>query len=53
MLSIKDSVFKKQPVKKLVNQYVGLYIIYEVVSTNAVKFQLPTLMRIHLVMNVS
>ena len=30
-------------------QYVGLYIIDKVVSTNAIKLQLPTLMRIHLV----
>ena len=30
------------------NQYVGPYIIDKVVSTNAVKLQLPTSMRIHL-----
>ena len=53
MLSIKDLVFKKRLAKKLVNRYVGSYIIDEVVSTNAVKLQLSTLMRIHLVVNVS
>ena len=37
LLSTKDLVFKERPVKKLVDQYVGLYIIEEVVSTNAVK----------------
>ena len=37
MLSMKDLVFKERPAKKLVNQYIGLYIINEVVSTNAVK----------------
>jgi len=37
MLSIKNSMFKKRPVKKLVDQYVSLYIINEVVSTNVVK----------------
>ena len=37
ILSIKDLVFKERLVKKLVNQYVGLYIIEEVVSTNVVK----------------
>ena len=37
MLSIKDLVFKERPVKKLMNQYVGPYIIDEVFSTNAVK----------------
>ena len=37
MLSMKDLAFKKRLAKKLVNQYVGLYTIKEVVSTNAVK----------------
>ena len=53
MLSIKDLVFKERLAKKLVDQYIGLYIIDEVVTTNTVKLWLPTLMRIHLVMNVS
>ena len=53
ILSTKDLVFKKRLVKKLVDQYIGPYIIDKVVSTNAVKLQLPTLMRIHPVMNVS
>jgi len=53
MLSTKDLVFKKQLVEKLVDQYVSLYIINKVVSTNIVKLQLPTSMRIHLVINVS
>jgi len=37
MLSTKDLVFKEKLVKKLVDQYMGLYTIEEVVSTNAVK----------------
>jgi len=37
MLSIKNLVFKECLVKKLVDFYVGPYIIYKVVSTNAVK----------------
>ena len=53
LLSTKDLVFKKRLVKKLVDRYVDLYIIEEVVSTNAVKLRLPTLMRIHLVVNVN
>ena len=53
ILSTKDLMFKKRPVKKLVDWYVGPYTIDEVVSTNVVKLQLPTLMRIHLVVNVS
>ena len=53
LLSTKDLVFKERPARKLVDQYIGLYIIEEVVSTNAVKIQLPTSMRIHPVVNVS
>ena len=37
MLSIKDLVFKEQLVRKLIDQYVGLYIIDEVISINVVK----------------
>jgi len=46
-------VFKERPTKKLMERYVELYIIEEVVLSNAVKLQLPTLMRIHLVVNVN
>ena len=53
MLSTKDLVFKKRLVWKLIERYVGLYVIEEVVSSNVVKLQLPSLMRIHLVVNVS
>jgi len=34
-------------------RYIGLYEIEEVVSSNVVKLKLPSLMRIHLVVNVS
>ena len=37
ILSMKDLVFKEQPARKLVDQYVGPYTIKEVVSTYAVK----------------
>ena len=37
LLSMKDLVFKERLVKKLVNQYIGPYIIEEVVFTNVVK----------------
>ena len=37
ILSTKDLVFKERLVKKLVERYVGLYEIEEVVSTNTVK----------------
>jgi len=53
LLSTKDLVFKERPARKLVDRYIGPYTIEEVVSTNAVKLQLPTSMRIHPVVNVS
>ena len=31
ILSTKDLVFKERPVKKLVDQYIGLYIINKIV----------------------
>jgi len=37
MLSTKDLVFKERPVWKLMERYVGLYVIEEVVLSNAVK----------------
>ena len=53
ILSMKDLVFKERPVHKLVERYIGLYEIEEVVSSNAVKLRLLSSMRIHLVVNVS
>jgi len=37
MLSTKDLVFKKRLVRKLVDQYISLYIIDEIIFTNVVK----------------
>jgi len=53
ILSTENLVFKEQLVRKLVYQYVGLYIIDEIISTNVVTLQLPTSIRIHPVVNVS
>ena len=53
ILNMKDLVFKERSVRKLVDQYIGSYIIDKIVFTNAVKLRLPTLMRIHLVVNIS
>jgi len=53
LLSTKDLVFKERPARKLVDRYVGPYTIEEMVSTNAVKLQLLTSMKIHPVVNVS
>ena len=53
MLSTKDLMFKERLARKLVYWYIGLYIIDEIVSTNAVKLQLPMSMRIHPVVSIS
>jgi len=53
ILSTKNLVFKERPIQKLIERYMGLYVIEEVVSLNAVKLRLPSSMRIHLVVNVS
>jgi len=53
LLSTKDLVFKERPARKLMERYIGLNAIEEIVSSNAVKLQLPSSMRIHLVVNVS
>jgi len=53
LLSTKDLVFKERPTRKLMERYIGPYVIEEVVSMNAVKLRLLTSMRIHPVVNVS
>ena len=53
LLSTKDLVFKERPTKKLMERYVGPYAIEEIVLSNVVKLRLPSLMRIHPVVNVS
>jgi len=53
LLSTRNLMFKERLARKLVDQYVGPYTIEEVVSTNVVKLQLPTSMRIHPVVNIS
>ena len=53
MLSSKDLVFKERPVKKLMERYMGSYMIEEVVLKNIVKLKLLAFMRIYLVVNVS
>jgi len=53
LLSTKDLVFKERLARKLMERYVGPYVIEEVVSLNMVKLRLPSSMRIHLVVNVS
>ena len=53
MLNTKNLVFKERLVKKLIERYVGLYIVEEVVLKNVVKLKLPASMKIYLVVNIS
>jgi len=46
-------VFKERLARKLVDWYVGSYIINKIVSTNIIKLWLLMLIRINLVINVS
>jgi len=50
---MKDLVFKERLVKKLIERYIELYIVEEIVLRNAVKLKLPVSMRIHSVVNIS
>ena len=52
-MSTKNLVFKERPTKKLMERYMGLYAIEEIVSSNVVKLQLSSSMRIHSVVNIS
>jgi len=55
MLSTKDLKYKMvgRRTEKLTERFVGPYKIKKVVSSNAVELELPTTIKIHLVVNVS
>jgi len=53
MLSTKNLVYKERLVKKLIQRYMRLYVVEEVVSRNTVKLTLLASVRIHPVVNVS
>ena len=53
MLSTKDLIFKERLVKKLMERYIRLYKIEEIVLRNAVKLKLLVSMRIYLVVNIN
>jgi len=42
----------KRAMKKLTEKFIGPYVVRKIVSENAVKLELPALLRIHLVVNV-
>ena len=53
MLNIKKLVFKERLMKKLIERYIRLYIVKEVILRNMVKLKLLAFMRIHPVVNVN
>jgi len=53
ILSIKDLVFKEKIAKKLMERYIELYIIEEIILANVIKLKLPVSIRIYLVVNIS
>ena len=53
ILSSKGLVFKERLVKRLIERYVGPYMIENIVLENVVKLKLLAFMRIHLVVNIS
>ena len=53
ILSIKNLIFKEKPIYKLVKRYIKPYKIKKVILLNVIKLQLLSLIRIHLVVNIS
>jgi len=55
MLSTKDLKYQMvgRRTEKLMERFVGPYKIKKIVSSNAVELELPSTVRIHLVVNVS
>ena len=55
LLSTKDLAFqmKERPTKKLTEQFIGPYKVKKIVSANAVELELPAVIKIHPVVNVS
>jgi len=55
MLSTKDLKYQmvRRRTEKLTERFVGPYKVKKIVSTNVVKLELPSIIKIHLVVNVS
>jgi len=55
ILSTKDLKYQmvRRRTEKLTERFVGSYRVKEIVSSNAVKLELPSTVKIHLVVNVS
>jgi len=54
LISTKDFSMElmKRATKKLMEKFIGLYIVKKIVSKNTVELELPALLRIHSVVNV-
>ena len=54
LISIKDFLMElmKRVTKKLTEKYIGPYVVKKIVSENAVKLELPAVLRIHPMVNV-
>ena len=55
MLSTKDLKYQmvRRRTEKLTERFVGPYKVKEIISSNAVKLELPSTVKIHLVVNIS
>ena len=55
MLSTKDLKYQmiRRRMEKLIERFIGLYKIKQIISLNAVELELPSTIKIHLVVNVS
>ena len=54
LISTKDFLMElmKRAMKKLMEKFIGPYVVRKIVSENVVKLELPRSLRIHLVVNV-
>ena len=55
MLSTKDLKYQmiRRRMEKLIERFIGLYKTKQIISLNAVELELPSTIKIHLVVNVS
>ena len=44
--------FMKKATKKMIEKYIGPYVVKKIILENAVELELPVLLRIHLVVNI-
>jgi len=54
LISTKDFSIEliKRVMKKLIEKYIGPYVVKKIISENVVELELPALLKVHLVVNV-